>query len=332
MKIYSFDLDSTIITTISGKPYSRKFNDWKLLFDNTISKLRSVHEESHFPIVIFTNQSSIRGAKLSAIFRSKIKKIFKIIGVEYQLYFSSNYNRTRKPDIGMFELFLKNNDLEDVTFDLCYVGDAAGREGDFSCSDRKFADNINKTYENVNVEFFTPEQFFKDSDPQPFNWGFQASVASAGITSDTELITNFKDVTTQEAIVVYGPPTSGKTKIMDDINYTTCNNWSECKKALKNGDSIMLKFNSKVVNRLLETEIPVKCIVVEINIDLAFHLGVYKSRINNECYKKKYYYHNYIDTLIKNKNVFNRFNSVLRYPFVLDPELIENEELFLLWS
>ncbi len=52
-----------------------------------------------------------------------------------------------------------------------YVGDAAGRQKDwkkgakkdFSCSDRAFAIN-------VGVTFKTPEEFFFDEAPAPFEW------------------------------------------------------------------------------------------------------------------------------------------------------------------
>jgi len=55
-------------------------------------------------------------------------------------------------------------DLEGSVF----VGDAAGRKGDFSCSDRDLATN-------VGILFKTPEEFFLNEDPEPFTREFDPS-------------------------------------------------------------------------------------------------------------------------------------------------------------
>lgn len=68
--------------------------------------------------------------------------------------------RNRKPNIGMWENLISELDKFSGevrgTVDIAnsfYVGDAAGRKGDFSNSDRAFA-------KNVGIRFLTPEEYF----------------------------------------------------------------------------------------------------------------------------------------------------------------------------
>jgi bifunctional polynucleotide phosphatase/kinase len=83
----------------------------------------------------------------------------------------------RKPMTGMWDWLEENND--DVPIDKStsfYIGDAAGRadgwklklKKDHSCSDRKFAHNIQ-------IAFHTPEEFFMKENKAVFEWrGFNA--------------------------------------------------------------------------------------------------------------------------------------------------------------
>ncbi|SSD59839.1 uncharacterized protein SCODWIG_01600 [Saccharomycodes ludwigii] len=73
-----------------------------------------------------------------------------------ELFFAS----MRKPNIGMFESFCndvlaREKDLNKSEMSLeYYCGDAAGRDCDFSDSDKKFS-------ESLNVKFILPEEFLK---------------------------------------------------------------------------------------------------------------------------------------------------------------------------
>ncbi len=62
-----------------------------------------------------------------------------------------------------------------------FVGDAAGRDNDFSCSDRKFA-------ANAKIDFKTPEEFFLGQLPQSFSWGAAIPTTTATGTSHCSLI------------------------------------------------------------------------------------------------------------------------------------------------
>lgn len=57
-------------------------------------------------------------------------------------------DQRRKPNTGMFdEIYLKFGTRED---DSLMVGDASGFEGQFSDSDKKFAENVGMDYLDVN--------------------------------------------------------------------------------------------------------------------------------------------------------------------------------------
>ena len=58
-------------------------------------------------------------------------------------------DKYRKPNIGMWETLSKMIDIKSAF----YIGDAAGRKGDFSDSDLKFA-------ENIEIQFYVPEEIF----------------------------------------------------------------------------------------------------------------------------------------------------------------------------
>lgn len=70
---------------------------------------------------------------------------------EMKLNHILDFPQFRKPSTGMLEEFHSDIDQEDVI--LYYVGDAAGRRGDFSDSDMQFA-------KNGDLEFYTPEELF----------------------------------------------------------------------------------------------------------------------------------------------------------------------------
>lgn len=71
----------------------------------------------------------------------------------------------RKPNPLMWKLFLSkyNGGVQPDLSDCAFVGDAAGRKKDISCSDRAFAFNIG-------VPFMTPEEIFLNELPGPFEW------------------------------------------------------------------------------------------------------------------------------------------------------------------
>lgn len=188
IKVAAFDMDSTLIKSISGLKFGRGAHDWQWWNNQVVSAIKQKVEEKYV-IAIFTNQGSTvvlqnnpSASKSYLILRSKINQIAaslknivdapilvfaatQLPGKKHRKICSSEetHKRTRKPEIGMWEELLRYLKLslgEEIELDMkksFFVGDAAGREGDFLDSDKKFAENIGILFE-VPDTFFAEEQ------------------------------------------------------------------------------------------------------------------------------------------------------------------------------
>jgi DNA 3'-phosphatase len=111
-----------------------------------------------YKIVIFSNQAGItRGQSSVRDLRVKIQSIIGSLGVPVQAYVAMQHDQYRKPETAMWDLMVHHgNGPPPYLIDMqrsFYVGDAAGRPGDFSSSDAAFARTLKLT-------FYTPEEFF----------------------------------------------------------------------------------------------------------------------------------------------------------------------------
>lgn len=189
--VAAFDLDETIITTKSGKKFAKEITDWKFK-NNVINKFKQLET-----IIIFTNQKKavedIKGLK------NKIEDIINSLNHESEIwvFIAIGNSKFRKPSPLMWwELEKQMKISKKSSF---FVGDAAGRLGDFADTDLKFAVNIG-------IPFYTPEQFFdgKEAPVLPYlNQMFQKS--------ETEITVDQIISDEQEIIVMVGFPASGKT-------------------------------------------------------------------------------------------------------------------------
>ena len=150
------DLDGTLISTISGETFSKGIWDMKFKFD-VLDKIKEIKPEY---LLIVTNQGGIESGFVNAYnFRAKLEYITRAISEYcdckcYGTYCSSNdkLNPRCKPNIGMLEDLLKNT----VGYNFNYIkslslmiGDASGKEGQFSDSDKKTAENFGIDYMDV---------------------------------------------------------------------------------------------------------------------------------------------------------------------------------------
>ena len=150
------DLDGTLISTISGETFSKGIWDMKIRFD-VLDKIKEIKPEY---LLIVTNQGGIEGGFVNAYnFRAKLEYITRAISEYcdckcYGTYCSSNdkLNPRCKPNTGMLEDLLKNT----VGYNFNYIkslslmiGDASGKEGQFSDSDKKTAENFGIDYMDV---------------------------------------------------------------------------------------------------------------------------------------------------------------------------------------
>lgn len=226
----SFDLDYTLIKTKSGKRFPKDRDDW--VCTDTAKAV------SGKCILIFTNQGGkITNDDLAYKLKSVGDSIISYGSVEKVLYIASRgYDRYRKPNIGMVSYIKNNTNL--VLSEMSYIGDAAGRASDFSCSDRAFA-------HNCGFRFLTPEEYL-GGPPEPFEWGYNVIKPAPTPVPDLSGI-----IGTRSMIMMIGYPASGKStfckKYLDGfeyINMDTLKTKAKCIKAAKAATGSMVIDNT----------------------------------------------------------------------------------------
>lgn len=165
-KCIMFDLDSTLIKTKSGNTFTKCIGDWQWYSPTVLEKLYQEVLKNH-KIVIVTNQKAYFGTTGKIIdynirnVMDKMKKYFEtsggVMGGDYipsyciDVFILVGNCEYRKPNPGVYQKYINNGVYP--SYAVLYVGDAAGREGDFSDSDKEFA-------LQCKIPFFTPEEFF----------------------------------------------------------------------------------------------------------------------------------------------------------------------------
>ena len=170
-KVLFADLDGTLIDTISGNTFPKGIWDMRFRFDvlDAIKKLKPLC------VLIVTNQGGIEeGFVNRRDFEFKmeysIRSIKEYVGcsTEYS-YCESNdkANHYRKPNTGMLESMLTRClkhllRSSNLTKDDCLmIGDASGKEGQFSDSDKKTAENFGIDY--LDVEDFVKRMRYENN-------------------------------------------------------------------------------------------------------------------------------------------------------------------------
>ncbi|CAF1149614.1 unnamed protein product [Rotaria magnacalcarata] len=298
-KIAAFDMDSTLINVKSGAKFAKNHADWVWWHQTVPKKLAELHKEG-YRLIIFTNQAGIekQHTKLDDIKR-KCEKLIEEISAPMYVYIATGENHFRKPATSMYDFFVENcNQNVDVDKkNSFYCGDAAGRvnnwlpgkKKDFSCADRKYAHNIG-------LSFKTPEEVFLDEAPtNKFEWGsinpseYVAKLSNGKTTNATQ--TYHK--TTQELVILQGPPASGKSTFSrryfkpynyEIINRDTLITPAKCLKAatdaLKNGKSVVVdntnpgaSTRSEYIALAKSYKVPCRCFVLNTPIELCHHLN-----------------------------------------------------------
>lgn len=147
------DLDGTIIKTKSGRTFPINKDDYLIRYDT----LEAIKKYSPDFLFIVTNQGGIENGHISYDdFISKMSKIVKEIrsynpkmAITYRFCQSNDKNnKYRKPNPGMIDEIIE--DYCCVKYQCLMVGDASGKEGQFSDSDKKCAENAGIKYMDVN--------------------------------------------------------------------------------------------------------------------------------------------------------------------------------------
>lgn len=173
-----FDVDWTIIKPKTSNTFPKNKDDWQWLRESVPSVLKKLNKND-YRIVFLTDQS--KEWKIEMI-KDVIKEldipIICLIAIDKNLY---------KPNPSFFLEIFKDNYDKTKSF---YVGDAAGRTGDWSDKDKSLAMNIN-------VKFYTPEQIFP--------------------LSTNKKKQEIKVNKNKEIIIMIGYPGSGKTTIANNL-------------------------------------------------------------------------------------------------------------------
>ncbi len=156
-KILFADLDGTLIKTKSGETFPKGIWDMEFRFEvlDTIKKLNPEY------ILIASNQGGIERGFVNALnFRAKSEYITRSIReycgiVCYAMYCETNdkSDTYRKPNTGMLHSLLEKyigDDFDYIKQKSLMIGDASGKNGQFSDSDKKTAENFGIAYMDVN--------------------------------------------------------------------------------------------------------------------------------------------------------------------------------------
>ena len=149
------DLDRTLINTISGEIFSKGIWDMKIRFE-VLDKIKEIKPKY---LLIVSNQGGIeRGLVDDHNFQAKLDYIARAIreycGCEcYGMYCDTNDKSDpyRKPNTSMLlnliECYVVN--IFDYKSVSLMIGDLSGKEGQFSDTDKKTAENFGIDYMDV---------------------------------------------------------------------------------------------------------------------------------------------------------------------------------------
>ena len=156
-KIIFCDLDGTLIETISGETFPKGIWDMRIKFD-VLDAIKKLNPEY---ILIASNQGGIENGFVDN-YNFDVKLDYISIAICeycnckcYALYCPTNNKSDpyRKPQTGMLEELLKKyigDDFGCIKQKSLMIGDASGKDGQFSDSDKKTAENFGIDYIDVN--------------------------------------------------------------------------------------------------------------------------------------------------------------------------------------
>lgn len=159
-KVLFCDLDGTLIETISGETFPKGIWDMQIRFE-VLDKIKEIKPKC---LLIVTNQGGIgKGFVNRRNFEFKMEYIccsikeYTEIPVEYS-YCEKNdpAYKYRKPNSGMLDSLMHKMINRGIVSNgieidkMLMIGDASGKEGQFSDSDKKTAENFGIDYIDVN--------------------------------------------------------------------------------------------------------------------------------------------------------------------------------------
>ena len=155
-KIIFSDLDGTLINTINGEAFPKGIWDMKIRFE-VLDKIKEIRPKY---LLIVSYQGGIESGFVDAKkFETKLFYIIEAIGNYcdcecYAMYCDTNNESDpyRKPNTKMLKTLLEDYvgyDFECFKHEILMIGDASGKEGQFSDGDKKTAENFGIDYMDV---------------------------------------------------------------------------------------------------------------------------------------------------------------------------------------
>lgn len=289
-KIAAFDMDSTLISTKSGKTFPTSKDDWVFWSPEVVPKLKEM-ELSGYKIVIITNQNGVSTGKTNLQdIQFKIDAMQRAAEVRWLVVVLTADDIYRKPLPTIWNFLESHNGGVNISKgDSFYCGDAAGRvpphvkKKDFNSTDLKFA-------LNVGVAFQTPEEFFLGK-AQVYSRQFDFDPRTLG---ETSVQFPLHSPAEQTLIICVGAPGSGKstaatfhlsgcTRVNRDTLGTKEKCIKMCEVILKAGESVIVdNQNTTRADRApylklaQQMGIPAVALHYDVPKDLCFHLNAYR--------------------------------------------------------
>ena len=157
-KVLFIDLDGTLIKTISGKTFPEDISDFRVQLPVLDKIVKMLPRLKYFFIV--TNQGGIGKFITKNDFKNKIYTIhsfcsiylnnrLSILNNDYEYCDAIDKdNPKRKPNVGMLEKLCYDYRIQNKS-EFIMIGDASGKPGDFSDSDKRCAENFGIDYVDV---------------------------------------------------------------------------------------------------------------------------------------------------------------------------------------
>ncbi|CAF0732418.1 unnamed protein product [Brachionus calyciflorus] len=356
-KIACFDIDGTIIVTKTGKSFAQNANDWKWFDKSVPNKLKEMNDDG-YRVVFMTNQAGIEKGKVKfSELKSKFEAMLKELDIPIFIFISTGENHFRKPATEMWNFFEKNcnSSVKINMSESFYCGDAAGRpknwapgkSKDFSCGDRMFAANIN-------LKFYTPEEFFLKHKAVKFEWGSVDPLEVLKKHEKCESDEKEYHSDEQELVLLLGPPASGKStffkRYLQKHNYIHINRdilqtQEKCMKAaeagLKEGKSVCIdntnpskKVRSDYVSLAKKMNVSkIRCIRMNTPIELCHHLNYVRQNCSaGEIRRIPDVGYNLYKSHFEEPDVKEGFTEILKIDFKPQFDDDKHEKIFKQWT
>ncbi|KAF9228631.1 PNK3P-domain-containing protein [Gyrodon lividus] len=291
-KVAAFDLDGTVIkSNHNNRGKGTEALKWEWWRNDVPRKLQELHEDG-YSILLISNQA-LKSTSLED-WKKKIPLIAAALPtVPFRLLAARAKDEYRKPMPGMwYELqrIFKERNVEIDKKSSFFVGDAAGRAGDFASTDRKWAIN-------AGIPFYTPEEYFLDLPAAPYKLpGFHVSSLPSEPLSPSDVIIVPKPPK-PELVLFIGFPCLGKSSFYQKhfapvgyvhVNQDTLRTRAKCvtaaEEALRAGKSCVIdNTNRDIATRKFYVDlakkvgVPARCFLFTGSMDLAWHNNLYRA-------------------------------------------------------